>query len=129
MSKKLYVLDTSALLCILFDEPGSEHVAARLTGALVSAASYSEVIATLVDRGAPAEEIVAIMADLDVEIVPVDRHQAELAGMMHASTRDAGLSISDRACLALALSRCATAVTANRVWTELNLAAKVEFAR
>lgn len=125
----MYVLDASALLCVLFDEPGAEHVSERLTGALISAINYSEVIAKLVDRGAPAEEIVSIMADLDVGIVPVDRHQGELAGMLRKATRDIGLSLGDRACLALALTRRAIALTTDRAWAELDIGLEVELAR
>ena len=129
VSRQVYVLDASALLCVLLNEPGADHVAERLAGALVSATSHSEVIAKLVDRGAPTEEIVGIMADLDVEIVPVDRHQAELAGLLCKTTRDLGLTLSDRACLALALTRRAIALTTDPDWAELNVGLKVELAR
>jgi ribonuclease VapC len=129
MSKPMYVLDASALLCLLFDEPGGEHVADRLAGALITATNYSEVVAKLVDRGAPIEEIVGIMADLDVEIVPVDRHQAELAGMLRKTTRDGGFSLGDRACLALALTRRAIALTTDRAWAELDVGVEIELAR
>ena len=129
MSNPRYVLDASALLCVLFDEPGAEYVAERLNGALVSATNYTEVVSKLVDRGAPAEEIVVIMADLDIEVVAVDRHQAELAGLMWHTTRDAGLSIGDRACLALALTRKAIAVTTDRAWQKIELELDIEFAR
>ncbi|SEN64776.1 PIN domain nuclease, a component of toxin-antitoxin system (PIN domain) [Sphingomonas gellani] len=125
----MYVLDASALLCLLFDEPGADHVGDRLAGALVSATNYSEVIAKLVDRGAPVEEIVGIMADLEVEIVAVDRHQAERAGLLRETTRNAGLSLGDRACLALAQTRRAVALTTDRAWAELDLGLEVELAR
>lgn len=91
MSKPRYVLDASALLCLLFEEKVAEQVAARLPGTMVSAVSYSEVIAKLVDRGMPADEIVPLMADLDIELVPVDRAQAEASGLLGASTRARGL--------------------------------------
>ena len=129
MSKPRYVLDASALLCLLFEEPGAAHVAERLAGALVSASNYSEVIAKLVDNGTPPEDIVSIIADLDVEVVPVDRHQAELAGLMRATTSDQGLSLGDRACLALALVKNATALTTDRAWSRLEIDIAVELAR
>jgi PIN domain nuclease of toxin-antitoxin system len=118
VSKPRYVLDASALLCLLFEEDGAEQVAARLPGAMISAVSYSEVIAKLVDRGMPADEIVPLMADLDIELVPVDRAQAEAAGLLGAGTRARGLSTGDRASLALAQSRGAVALTADRGWAD-----------
>ena len=129
MNKPRYVLDASALLCLLFEEQGHDGVADRLPGALVSAANYSEVVAKLVDRGMPPDEIVPLMADLDIELVPVDRAQAEVAGLLRATTRSCGLSLGDRACLALARSRGAVALTTDRAWAGLDIGVPVELAR
>ena len=129
MSKMRYVLDASALLCVMFEEDGAGYVAERLAGAMISASNYSEVIAKLIDRGTPASDVVAIMADLDVEVVPVDRHQAELAGLMRAATASCGLSLGDRACLALAQSRRTTALTTDRAWSKLAIDVVIEQAR
>ncbi|KQN04085.1 type II toxin-antitoxin system VapC family toxin [Sphingomonas sp. Leaf25] len=129
MSKLRYVLDSSALLCVMFEEEGAEHVAARLPGAMISASNYAEVVTKLVDRGMPPADIVAIMADLDIEVVPVDRQQAELAGLMRATTAGLGLSLGDRACLALAQIRRTTALTTDRVWSNLEIDVTVEQAR
>jgi ribonuclease VapC len=129
VNKERYCLDASALLCVLLEEPGADYITERLTAALVSATSYAEVIAKLVDRGAPAEDVVTIMADLDIEIVPVDRKQAELSGWIHAATREAGLSIGDRACLALALTRRAVAVTMDPRWRHIDCDIEIEIAR
>jgi PIN domain nuclease of toxin-antitoxin system len=76
-----YVLDASALLCPFFREPGAERVEAVMTGARVSAANPAEVIAKLVDRDIDAAGIVADIAELDLEVVPLDRAQAEAAGL------------------------------------------------
>jgi PIN domain nuclease of toxin-antitoxin system len=113
----------------MFEEDGAEHVAARLPGAMISASNYSEVVAKLIDRGTPPAEIVAIMADLDIEVVPVDRQQAELAGLMRGATAKHGLSFGDRACLALAQIRRTTALTTDRVWSTLEIDVVVEQAR
>lgn len=129
MTDKAYVLDASAVLAAFFDEPGAEHVAERMNGALISAVNYSEVVAKLVDRGTPREQILEIMAQLDVDVVPVDRAQATTAGLLRAETRSAGLSLGDRACLALAQARDAVALTTDRIWGELELEVTVEVAR
>jgi PIN domain nuclease of toxin-antitoxin system len=100
-----------------------------MSGALLGAVNYSEVVAKLVDRGTPREQILEIMAQLDVEVVPVDRAQATTAGLLRGGTRSAGLSLGDRMCLALAIGRNAVALTTDRAWGELELEVTVEVAR
>lgn len=129
MSEGGYVLDASALLCLLFREPGAERVEALMPGARVSAANLAEVIAKLVDRGIDEPAIVAELAELDLEIVPLDRAQAEASGLLRAVTRAAGLSLGDRCCLALARQLGATAVTTDRAWAGLQAGVAIEVAR
>lgn len=125
----IYVLDASALLCLLFGEPGADRVELRLTGALVSAVNYHEVLAKLTDCGVDATEAQSMLAELDIEIVSVDRDQADTGGKLRPETRDVGLSLGDRSCLALALRRQAVAVTADRAWETLNVGVVVELVR
>lgn len=129
MSKAAYVLDASALLCLLFDEPGAERVEAVLHSACISAANHAEVISKLVDRGQAPEEAMADLRELDLDVVPMDRTQAETAGALRTATREAGLSLGDRACLALAASRQAVAITTDRAWKKLKIEVNVEVAR
>ncbi|GJD54101.1 hypothetical protein OPKNFCMD_6882 [Methylobacterium crusticola] len=129
MSKGGYVLDASALLCLLFDEPGADRVEAVLHGACISAANYAEVIGKLVDRGQAPEEVVANLRELDLDVVPLDRAQGEAMGALRASTRSAGLSLGDRACLALAADRSAVALPTNRDWAKLEVEVGVELVR
>jgi ribonuclease VapC len=123
------VLDASALLCLFFDEPGAERVEARLAGARVGAANLAEVIAKMIDRGVDGGAIAADLAELDVEVVPLDRAQAEAAGLLRSATRRAGLSLGDRCCLALAEALGATAVTTDRAWAGLETGVAVEVVR
>ncbi|EQB14876.1 MULTISPECIES: type II toxin-antitoxin system VapC family toxin [Sphingobium] len=124
-----YILDASALLCLLFGEPGAELVEERLAGALVSAVNYHEVFAKLVDRGVEADEARAMLAELDIEIVAADRQQADLGGTLRASTRSLGLSLGDRSCLALAQVSNGVAVTADKAWGSLDAGIIVEIVR
>jgi ribonuclease VapC len=125
----VYVLDASALLCLLFGEPGADRVEMRLTGALVSAVNYHEVLAKLTDHGVDAAEAQMMLAELDIDVMPVDRAQAEIGGTLRSKTRGSGLSLGDRSCLALALCRSATAVTADRAWEALDVGVVVELVR
>ncbi len=122
----VYVLDASALLCLLFGEPGCEQVEERLSGALVSAVSYHEVLITLIDRGVEAEEARLLLGELDIDIVAVDREQADTGAMLRGATRGIALSLGDRSCLALALSRAAVAVTVDSSWAALEIGIAIE---
>lgn len=129
MASTGYVLDASALLCLLFREPGAERVEVVLAGARMSAPNLAEVVAKLVERGADGAAVVADLAELDLEIVPLDRAQAEAAGLLRAVSRSAGLSLGDRCCLALASSLGATAMTTDRAWAPLDCGVAVELVR
>jgi ribonuclease VapC len=125
------VLDASALLCIIFKELGAEVVTDLLDEAVISAVNYSEAVATIIERRADAPRLLAMLADMSLTIVPFDTALAEAAALLRPATRNAGLSLGDRACLALAMSMEARAVTTDRVWDKVATAIKVtiEFAR
>lgn len=129
MSNAGYVIDASALLAALNDERGAQSVQAVLDEARISAVNLSEVVAKLQDRGVPDTEIDDILLDLDLTVVPFDAEQAVRAGKLRTITRGEGLSLGDRACLALAMSSGATALTTDRAWTMLKLDVRVEQAR
>ncbi len=113
------VLDTSAVLASLYGEPGADRVDVLWADSLLSAVNAAEVISKLAERGMPADLARTALLATAVEIVPFDLDQAELVGAMRPLTRSAGLSLGDRACLALAKLRGLPAVTAERVWASL----------
>lgn len=116
-----YVLDASALIGLLRGEPGADRVEALLGEAVISAVNYSEVVAKIVERGGTADLAASILDPLYLNVVEFDRPQAVEAGRLRALTRRAGLSLGDRACLALAVTRRLTVLTADRAWAELAL--------
>ncbi len=124
-----YVLDASALLCLLNDKAGADRVEAILDDAIISAVNLSEVVAKIVERGGKAELAAAMLDPLRLEIVGFDRSQAFSAGALRAATRPAGLSFGDRACLALAMSRRPTVSTTDRAWTNLGVDLQIELLR
>lgn len=129
MSEPAYVLDASAVLALMLHEPGWEIVAERLSDACISAANLAEVIAKLVDRGSSRDEIDDSLAELDLDVRSLDLHQAVIAGHLRRSTRNGGLSLGDRACLALAGMLAATALTTDRAWLQLDTRVAVELIR
>ena len=118
------VLDASALLALLNGETGAERVAAALrAGSFMSAVNYSEVVAKLDEAGMPAAEIRAALEPLELNVVSFDRGLAYRAGGLRSATRTLGLSLGDRACLALAQFDALPALTAERSWAKLDTAA------
>ena len=124
-----YVVDASALLALLNAEEGADLVQELLPDAIISTVNLSEVVARLVAVGMPEKEIQDALALLGLETIPFDEEQAFQAGFFYASTQPFGLSLGDRACLSLARSRAAQAVTADRAWTNLDLKVRIRLIR
>jgi len=112
------VLDASAVLALLNGEPGHEAVAAVLPGAVLGAVNLAEVVSKLLGRGVSADDAQEAVRCLGVELAPYTAAQAFRTGELRPLTRVFGLSLGDRACLALAAERGATAITAERHWDE-----------
>ena len=106
-----YVRDASAVLCLLQEEQGAERVAEALPAAIIGAINYSEVVSKLVETEIDAATVDGLIDKLQLKVIPFDRTQARLAGSLRAPTRKLGLSLGDRACLALAAAKGATALT------------------
>jgi ribonuclease VapC len=123
------VLDASALLAVMLGERGAERIVGLLAGAEIGAVNLAEVVGKLQERSIPDAEIERGIAELDLEVAPFDRAQAMAAGKLRVPTRGAGLSLGDRACLALALTRGLPAVTTDRKWATLDIGAEVIVAR
>ena len=112
----LIVLDASAVLALLFEEPGAEMVRAQLRTGVIGAVNLAEVLAKLSDHGLPVAEAVRAVAILGLEVMPMTESQAGCSAELRPLTRAAGLSLGDCACLALAAELGAPALTADRGW-------------
>jgi PIN domain nuclease of toxin-antitoxin system len=123
------VLDASALLAFLLAEPGSEAVAGRLRQAALSAVNYAEALARSVDRGKSLAAATADIARLRLLVIPFDGELAAIAASLRPATRPVGLSLADRACLALGLQTGLPVLTANRDWAKLEVGVRVEVIR
>jgi PIN domain nuclease of toxin-antitoxin system len=114
-----FVLDSSAVLALMRREPGASAVAAVLPGALLSTVNLAEVIAKLCERDVPIDIARQAVASLGVRIADFTEEQAHLTGEWRPLTRSVGLSLGDRACLALAKTSSATVLTTERVWPQI----------
>ncbi|PXA85602.1 PIN domain-containing protein [Caulobacter sp. D4A] len=124
-----FVMDSSAILALVFQEPGREHVAVALPGALISSVNLTEVISKMLDRGLSLEQVDDQMSDFSVVTVNFDRDLAIQAGVLRSTTRHKGLSLGDRACLALAMREGLPVMTADRAWSDLDLPVEVVLIR
>lgn len=120
------VLDASAVLCLLFSEKGADKVEARLGDASISVVNYTEVLSKLVDRGLDAEEAIRDLSDLDITVLSVGQEVAEEAARLRGLSREAGLSLGDRFCLALARSLDVPALTTDGAWKDIAKLAEVK---
>lgn len=117
-SRVTHVLDASAVLCLINDEPGAERVAAVLPSSAVSAVNLAEVASKLGELGAGAEAARDLLAPLHLAVVAFDERSGFATGALRVATRRRGLSLGDRACLALAADHGATALTTDKAWAE-----------
>jgi ribonuclease VapC len=123
------VLEASALLALLFAEPGAETVAEVIAdGAVMSSVNLSEVATLLVRHGQdPSKTLLPVLEQVSVEAFTVDDALAAAALSPRAAPN--GLSLADRACLALAKRLNAPAVTADRAWSQLDINVAVHLIR
>ena len=119
MSKR--VLDSSAILAAVLAEPGGDLVGPMFASGIVSAVNVAEVFSKLSEKGILDEKTIFDFRQLGLEIVDHDLEQAVKVAELRPLTKHLGLSLGDRSCLALAILRDATAVTADRSWTALTL--------
>lgn len=113
----------------MFDEPGQEVVAAHRTNAVISAVNLGEVLTRLVDRGQPLEDALLLMTSLQVATIEHSALHAAIAASLRPTTKHLGLSYGDRACLGLAMQQQRPILTADRVWSELNLGIEIQVIR
>lgn len=123
------VIDSSAFLALLWSEPGHQTVLAAIDGAAISAVNMAEVASKLADRGVTGAAVSSNLAKFPVEVVPFDERQALRTGELRDATRRLGLSIGDRACLGLALTKGAKVLTADRHWARLDLGIDITLIR
>ena len=123
------VTDSSAILAIFFEESGRELVLPRVPYALICSVNMTEIITRLIDRGGQPLGAQAQLDQLALPVIDFDRGLAIQAGLLRATTRHKGLSLGDRACLALAMREGLPVMTADRAWSDLDLPVEVVLIR
>ena len=116
------MLDASAVIALLRDEPGAEVVAAYAGDALISAVNVQEVAKALLVRGIPLDVARRMIGALRLEVRPHDVEDAYAAASLYEATRSRGSGLGDRTCMALAIAAGVPAITTDRAWGESGIA-------
>ena len=116
---KKCLLDTSALIALLKKESGYEVIENVIASSAISSVNLSELVAVLTRSGVSEQDIDEIISDLVPEIVPFC--EAIRTGKLAKLTQNYGLSLGDRACIALGITLGLPIYTADKVWAELKL--------
>ena len=123
------VLDASALLAVLNGEPGGEHVVPVLFEASVSTVNLAEVVTKMIQAGAVESQIRQRISGVGLTVVPFDQNLAYQTGLLTPQTRRYGLSLGDRACLALGKQTSLPVYTAERIWARVDVGVTVVLIR
>lgn len=113
------VLDASAVLALVRDEPGGDVVAGHVGRAAISAVNLQEVVKELVREGLAEPIIRELLSELRLDVRAHDAEDAYRAGGLYAATREHGRGLGDRSCMALALRLGLPALTADRAWAKV----------
>ena len=123
------VADGSAVIALLVGELFTRFEPSRLANASISAVNLSEVLTRLQEIGMPESAAASAFARLNLRVIAFDEPQARAAARLRPVTRHAGLSLGDRACLALGNRLGCPVVTADRVWASLDVGVEIVLIR
>lgn len=128
MTNKI-IFDSSAILALLNQEAGKEIVSENLDRAVVSTVNIVEVATVLIRKGLNSKEIFNLLKETFLHIEDFDLEQSVIAASIDEVTKHHGLSLGDRACLALAKSKNLPVLTADKVWKGLKLKINIQLIR
>ncbi len=120
------VHDASSLLAFAFQEPGGDLVRAVLRASFISSVNWSEVVQKVQGKGRDTGPLRGLFDQLGVTVEPFAPSTAELAASLYFQTRHFGLSLGDRACLALGVEKGLSVYTADREWNRLSLGIEIK---
>lgn len=124
------VLDASALLALLHNETGADKVEEALFNkAIISTVNWTEVIQKAIANNINIENLDNELAEIGLYYVAFDKQQAHIAGSLWQQTKVLGLSLGDRACLALAIHLDSPVLTADKVWQQLDIGVSIQLIR
>ena len=122
-------LDSSAVLACLRNEPGGQIAEAAFTSSIISAVNLAEIVTRLLDYGHDEADAIDLAKIGGYAVADFDESLSLRAGALRSATRHLGLSLGDRACLALAERERLPVLTADRAWTSLDIGVEIRLIR
>ena len=123
------VVDSSAILAFVLDEAGSDAVTANEGPFCLSSVNLTEILTKVLDRNLSPTDVATVLRSLPIEHFDFTRSDAAEAAALRPATRRAGLSLGDRACLALAKRLDLPVLTADTLWSPLDLGIDIRLIR
>lgn len=123
------VLDASAVLALLFREPGADVVRDVLRGGMISAVNWAEVLQVTIRKGGNIDGLRTDLERRGLLFAPFDESDADATAELYPATRELQISLADRACLVLARRLGLPVLTGDRVWADLNVGVEVRLIR
>ncbi len=129
--KTRFVLDASALLALLQREKGSDRVLQVLEEAecFLCSVNLAEIAARLLLQNVPKDKVMALPSILQLQVILFDEELALQTALLITSTKQWGLSLGDRACLATAFVKQATVLTTDKIWKKIDTDLRIELLR
>ena len=124
-----WVVDASAVMAWLREESGFREVESALPASILASVNLTEVVSALINRGEEPGRAIACAVSTPALVVAFDEPLALRAGELRAATRHRGLSLGDRACLALAERERLPVLTADRAWEGLDIGVEIRLIR
>ena len=100
----MIVLDSSAVLAVLLNEPGADRAEAAFEQGVITAASLTEILSKALKFGFDLQSAYERVVSFGLTVHPVDEAQAFLAAEISKAPRELNLSLGDRLCIALAMT-------------------------
>jgi ribonuclease VapC len=117
-----YVLDASALMALLNDEPGAAVVEEHIEKSCISSVNFTEVLSKMLEQGIPIKDAQIILNNFNLEIIAFDEEQIPGVSLLRLDTKRYGLSLADRVCLNLGKLLKLPVLTTDQIWSKLNAA-------
>lgn len=120
-----YVIDASALLAMLWNEDGAKIVEDNIENSILSSVNLAEIYSKMSDRNIDINQAKQLLESLGFGIFNFDSNQALLCAKLRINTKEFGLSLGDRACMALAIQENLPIITADRIWLKVDIGLKI----
>ena len=126
---KKFVIDTSAVLALIKEEKGCDVVKKYIQNSTISTVNVVEVLTMMNRNSFDMNEAVKLLDSLVSEVIPFCHEQAYIASQLDSFTRQYGLSLGDKSCLALGKYKNLPVLTADKIWADLNVGVEIVLIR